>query len=303
VLVAGSTATNNRIEGNYIGTDKDGATALKNGSYGVLFSGVSGNTIGGTAAEAGNVIRGNGSAGVYVASGTRNAILANRIYGNGGLGIDLSPSGRTANDLGDGDAGSNNLQNYPVIAQAVVAGGTTTITGTLNSEPNKTYRLEFFANTAADPSGYGEGETYLESISVTTDASGNASFTLPYSGDLTGQKITATATELVGGSTPGSTSEFSQAVSATIASMGLTSPNIAQASASARPSVPASQPTAAAIDHLLATEASSSHRTSPASLSAQRSTALWIAPATTPRPAIDAAFSDDDPFGLDGWNE
>src|SRR5262249_27042022 len=40
-------------------------------------------------------------------------------------------------------------------------------------------RIEFFANTTADPSGYGQGRTYLGFINVTTDGPGNASFPPP----------------------------------------------------------------------------------------------------------------------------
>jgi hypothetical protein len=39
--------------------------------------------------------------------------------------------------------------------------GITTITGTLNSEADKDYRLEFFANAQCSQSGYGEGQIYL----------------------------------------------------------------------------------------------------------------------------------------------
>jgi hypothetical protein len=39
---------------------------------------------------------------------------------------------------------------------------------------NTTFRVEFFANTTADASSYGQGQTYT---TVSTDANGNASFT------------------------------------------------------------------------------------------------------------------------------
>ena len=72
----------------------------------------------------------------------------------------------TANDAGDGDSGPNNLQNFPAIGQALAAPASTTIAGTLNSTPNSTYTIEFFSSPAADPSGYGEGQTYLGSTAV-----------------------------------------------------------------------------------------------------------------------------------------
>ena len=111
----------------------------------------------------------------------------------------------TANDPGDGDTGPNNLQNYPVLTSAVTAGGSTTGTGTLNSTPNTTFRVEFFASDGADPSGFGEGQFFLGFTNVTTDGTGNGGFavTLPI-GAHPGQVVAATATDPAG-----NTSEFS----------------------------------------------------------------------------------------------
>ena len=111
------------------------------------------------------------------AAAFRNLITQNSIYQNKGLGIDLNNNGVTLNDVGDGDTGANTLQNFPVITGAVSSGGATTITGTLNSTANTTFTLEYFASSAADATGFGEGQTYLGSTSVTTDGSGNVSFT------------------------------------------------------------------------------------------------------------------------------
>jgi len=47
----------------------------------------------------------------------------------------------------------------------------------VNSAANADFSLQFFANTACDSSGFGEGELYLGSLPVTTDGSGNAAFT------------------------------------------------------------------------------------------------------------------------------
>src|SRR4029077_3177562 len=94
-----------------------------------------------------NIIAGNGGRGIEIDLGATNmAILRNSIFANGpttpgnqiGLGIDLDGGGVTPNDQvpGDPDAGGNNLQNFPVITSVGSAGGSTTITGTLNSTPN-----------------------------------------------------------------------------------------------------------------------------------------------------------------------
>jgi hypothetical protein len=137
---------------------------------------------------------------------TGNSILANSIFSNGGLGIDLQGDGVTLNDLGDADTGENNLQNYPIITNTSVLAGNVTFTGSLNSEASKTYRLEFFASSSTDPSGHGEGETFLGFKTVTTDASGNVSFsaTFPVVGPSVGYSATAT-------DPAGNTSEFSGA--------------------------------------------------------------------------------------------
>jgi uncharacterized repeat protein (TIGR01451 family) len=107
---------------------------------------------------------------------------------------------------GDPDAGPNNLQNFPVLTAANSAGGNTNIQGTLNSTPNKTFKLDFFSNDACNPTGFGEGQTFLDSFKVTTDASGNAAFNALLSGItlLPGAVITSTATD-----PNNNTSEFS----------------------------------------------------------------------------------------------
>ncbi len=133
-------------------------------------------------------------------------ISGNSIHSNGGIGIDLNHNNVTLNDPLDSDAGPNNLQNYPVLTSATTSGGNTTIAGTLNSTPSKPFTLEFFSSPSCDASGFGEGETFLGSTQVTTDAGGIVGFTanLPVSVPL-GRVITATATD-----GNGNTSEFSR---------------------------------------------------------------------------------------------
>ena len=191
--------TGNVIAGNLIGTDVTGTTALANAQNGVLVN-KEDNTIGGTTTGAGNTIAFNGLDGVFVAFGTGNAILSNSIFSNTNLGIDLGLNGVTLNDSGDGDAGPNNLQNFPDVTFATTGG----VQGTLNSTPNTTFLLEFFANSACDSSGFGEGETFLGSTMVTTDGSGNTGFSAFFPVPL-GAFVTATATD-----PDNNTSEFSE---------------------------------------------------------------------------------------------
>src|SRR6266436_1884451 len=200
----------NVIQGNYIGLNQAGTAPIPNTADGIRLEAAApnlsaNNIIGGVASGAGNTIAFNGANGINVSSGTGNSIRENSIFSNAGLAIDLSPVGVSANDLADADTGANNLQNFPLLTSVVSNGGGTTIQGTLNSKPNTTFQIDFYSNTACDPSGNGEGARFFDTTSVTTDANGNASINFVSSVSLaTGRTLTTTATD-----PSGSTSEFS----------------------------------------------------------------------------------------------
>lgn len=209
-------ASNNTIQGNFIGTDVSGTVALGNAGGGVgAFGGTSSNTIGGTAPGAANTIANNAGSGVNIFGGANNAVLGNSIFSNGGLGIDLiDDGGVTPNDVCDGDAGANALQNFPVLTSANSGGGNTTIVGTLDSTIATTFRIEFFSNPNCDASGNGEGQTFIGATTVNTPLSGcvvaiNSAFPVAVP---VGSVITATATDPLN-----NTSEFSQCVTVTAA--------------------------------------------------------------------------------------
>ena len=197
-----------RIVNNYVGTTNVGASTLGNGGSGILIF-ANDVHVGSTGAGEGNVIAGNGGDGVAVLIGVPNSILGNSIFRNGELGIDLGPDGVTGNDDGDGDGGANLLQNFPLITSAVG----NTVSGTLNSAAGRTFRIEIFSNSGVAPcdsSGNGEGETFVGTTNVTTDTSGNQSFTVTLATPLpSGAAVTATATD-----PDGNTSEFSQCATA-----------------------------------------------------------------------------------------
>ena len=199
------------IQGNFIGTDVTGTVLLGN-AVGVGVLGVGFSTIGGTTPGAGNLISGSGIAGVLIRDADNTAILSNSIDSNR-FGIDLLPDGAaygpTPNTPGGFRIGPNGFQNFPVLSSVVAGAHSTTITGTLNSTPDTAFTIQLFASAVADTSGFGEGQTYLGQVTnVTTDGSGNASFTAVVAAEPSGQSvITATATD-----PNGNTSEFSQAL-------------------------------------------------------------------------------------------
>ena len=201
------------VQGNFFGTAADGVTSLGNNA-GVSVENDAVATIGGTEAGAGNIIAHSTLAGITVRNTAHAAIRRNSIYRNGldpsttgHPGIDLNGDEVTPNDPGDGDSGPNNLQNFPVIESASVSAGTVQITGILNSLANTTYTLEFFSNEHTSPLGYGEGQNFLGSADVTTNASGTASFDVSFPVDSGAPHVTATATD-----PNGNTSEFSAAL-------------------------------------------------------------------------------------------
>ena len=215
----------NVVEGNFIGTDVTGALALGNGTDGIQISQASGNTIGGTAGGAGNVIGDNQGDGVAVDAGDAgdsidDAILGNWIYGNDGLGIDLGADGVTPNHssptTGVIAGAPNGDQNFPVIASATFvpdasdSNGTLIVSGSLAADFGPTYIIQLFANASPDTTGYGQGELLIASFDATTDSeTGDTVFStsIPTTSFVTGEVISATATD-----PDFNTSEFAQDV-------------------------------------------------------------------------------------------
>jgi hypothetical protein len=113
-------------------------------------------------------------------------------------------NGITANDPGDADTGPNSLQNSPVLTSAL-GGNSPQIRGSLISSANSSFTLEFFATPCEGTPEPGDGQTYLGSTSVQTDAGGNAPFDITLNVPVgSGRAISATATNHLN-----NTSEFS----------------------------------------------------------------------------------------------
>jgi parallel beta-helix repeat protein len=222
-----NSATNVRVEGNTIAGSTFGITS----------------TAAGSAVIRNNVIKG-GRMGVGPNARSRYTITENSIYDNGHpllslagsaggttdpdsptlLGIDVQSNGRTPNDLAvncvdglpDCDTIQNpGMQNFPVLTtdsswnSAGVA-----LLGNLPSRPNQTFTIEFFANHAPNGAGKVEGEKFLGSTQVTTDANGAVVFVfnVPTSDPLGDGSATAYFTVTATSTLTGATSEFSDAL-------------------------------------------------------------------------------------------
>jgi hypothetical protein len=214
----------NVFQGNFIGTDVTGTLPIGNSGRGVR---ASFDQVGGLNAGEGNTIAFNGGDGVVVARvvAVPTLILSNSIFSNGGLGIDIDDDGVTPNDACDADSTSLVLQNFPVLTSAARTNDSTVIEGTLDSQPNSTFTVQFFANAECDPPGFGEGQHLIGSITMTSGAGCVTSFSATFpNASVNGAFVTATAT-----ASGGSTSEFSQC-------MPVMSPSARQASQSTRSS-------------------------------------------------------------------
>lgn len=200
ISISGAAAKNNAVFNNYIGVGKDGTTPLGNATEGIVVNGVFNVQIGGDPSTLGNVIANNGNLftnyGINIQSGSGVQILSNSIYNNKGGGITI------------GNNANGNIQ-IPLLAAAESAAGQTNVTGSISAAPNASYLVQFFSSPTADPSGFGQGQTYLGEVAILTDGSGIGTIdTRLLAGVTPGQIVTATVTDL----SNANTSSFAQDV-------------------------------------------------------------------------------------------
>jgi CSLREA domain-containing protein len=159
--------------------------------------------------------------GVLVLSGSNGSIVANEIFGNGDLGINLQPSGEAANtatpnDRQDRDNDSpNRLLNYPDVAWAVETDGEVTFSIHLDVDFDAFavpawYRVDVFKN----PGGGSQGQVFVTS-DVLFDpgtSAGGVSGEITFTG-VVGDIITATTSHCTSSACTSfdRTSEFSPA--------------------------------------------------------------------------------------------
>jgi hypothetical protein len=209
------TGTQNTVANNLIG--QNAALLPRPNGTGVWITGVASRNFIGSDTGAGNLIASNNGAGVaVVADGpippAGNDIVGNSMHSNGGPGIDLGNDGVTANDDDDSDAGPNELANAPTVTAVDRTFGFpgSRIFCTIQTRPSLTVLLDFYLSDAPDPSGFGEGKTWLGGKNLIVNNQGFASTTFDASTFLpVGGYVTATATLLNSSAQVLGTSEFS----------------------------------------------------------------------------------------------
>lgn len=182
VILQSSSTSDNTIKGNYIGTKTDGASDLGNGGDGILLR----NGTRHNKADS-NVIAFNNKGIVAKDNATDyNKFTKNSIFDNGGPGIDLGD---------DGHGVSSGGPNEGIQAPTIDLAEPDTIRGT---GPSNSI-IEIFKG-GSDPSGYGEGKTFITSGII----NGSGNFAIGVTGVIAGDTVSATATDM-----DGNTSEFS----------------------------------------------------------------------------------------------
>jgi hypothetical protein len=183
-------ANANRIQGNYIGTDKGGTKDLGNDSDGVVVESASDTTLGGTTAASRNVISANGHSGVFLINAQGTQVLGNRVgttaSGTGALGNDLEGVAVAAsnNHLGDGTSRGSNIIafNGQDGVRILTGAGNTISRNSLFSNAGLGIDLsggveDAAGNTANDPGDADPGPNGLQNKPVITTAKNDSGAT------------------------------------------------------------------------------------------------------------------------------
>jgi uncharacterized repeat protein (TIGR03803 family)/parallel beta-helix repeat protein len=173
-----SSSSNVLVQGNYIGTDASGTSAIGNGSNagGGVFVNDPNNTIGGTTAGTGNVISGNNGDGLDLSSGTGNVVEGNYIgtdatgttaLGNAGNGVRVVNAG--ANTLSGNTISGNGQEGVSVSGSGGAPGlisyyplDTSTNDSLGNNNPSATSGVSFVPGHTANGATFVPGGGYID---------------------------------------------------------------------------------------------------------------------------------------------
>jgi|GEM_PF-6576510 len=139
VNLDGINAHDNKVQGNFIGTDVTGTVAIPNGVHGVTINNNSNNnTVGGTTPAARNIISGNTQSGVTIGVGSNNSVKGNFIgtdvtgtlaVPNRFIGVLLGQTSRVT--IGGTEAGAGNLISGNLRGGIDIDGTNTVVQGNL----------------------------------------------------------------------------------------------------------------------------------------------------------------------------
>lgn len=179
IFVSDAGTADNRIEGNFLGTDPAGNAPLPNGWAGVeVAGGATGTRIGGTTAGTGNVISGNGTQGVFINGG---ATVGTRVEGNT-IGLNAAGTAAVPNTWSGVDL-------YAGASGTVIGGMTSAARNVISGNKNHGVIIQF------DATG-----TQVLGNRIGTSASGLAAIGNLWSGVVL---IGDTTDNVIGGSTAG----------------------------------------------------------------------------------------------------
>jgi hypothetical protein len=182
IQMSGTGATGNKVEGNFIGVNRDGITGRGN-SIGVFINGGDDNTVGGLQPEMRNVISANDEHGVFI-GGLLSGGNENRVEGN--------YIGTTA----DGDADLGNAE----IGVFISGASNNTIGGTAEGARNVISANEF----GVFITGFQATENRVEGNYIGTTADGDADL----GNSIDGVAITTAPDNTVGGTVTGPSSRL-----------------------------------------------------------------------------------------------
>jgi hypothetical protein len=222
VDILGFAATNNRVLGNFIGTDASGTTALGNALDGVQVFFGAGNLIGATSSGAGNVIGANGGSGVLLSTGATSTFVQGNFIGTDATGtVNLgnaadgvtvtSSSGNTVGAGGTAAGGGNTIAFNGNDGVKVDTGtGNAVRQNSIHDSANLGIELVNNGNNNQPAPALSSATTTGSSITIqgTLTAAANTSYSLDFfanpsanpSGFGEGQQFLGSATETTGGS-------------------------------------------------------------------------------------------------------
>jgi hypothetical protein len=143
IFISGATSSNNRILGNFVGTDLSGTKTFGNTFDGVAIQDGTGNTVGGSSATPGNanIVSANNRFGVYLfGNATGNVVLGNKVGTDMGGGAALPNlfdgvallAGASNNQIGLSGAGQGNqISGNSRFGVYMTSNGGATVTGNI----------------------------------------------------------------------------------------------------------------------------------------------------------------------------